>query len=55
MYVYRTEQIEGEDWFVVGFYKPNGGWVSESEWAEQEAAATRVNFLNGGTGNPFPD
>lgn len=33
--------------FTVGFYDPNGRWVPESDYADREEAAERVNYLNG--------
>lgn len=44
MYVYI--QTEARLW-TVGFYKPNGEWVSESDHATQDEAAARVAYLNG--------
>ena len=35
--------------FTVGFYTPDGEWVSESDHSDRDCAAGRVNFLNGGT------
>jgi hypothetical protein len=35
--------------FTVGFYDPSGQWIAESDHETQEAAATRVHYLNGGT------
>jgi len=53
-YVY----IESENWkdeagirhrlYTVGFYTPGGEFKSESDWSTTTAAASRVNFLNGG-------
>jgi hypothetical protein len=36
--------------YVVGFYSPDGEWHPESDHATGDAAAARVNYLNGGTG-----
>ena len=45
MYVYiRSEKTL----YTVGFYKPDGSWESESDHSNQEAAAERVHWLNGG-------
>lgn len=44
-YVYV--QSEPTLW-TVGHYDPQGKWVSESDHASPEAAATRVHYLNGG-------
>ena len=35
--------------WTVGFYKPNGKWVAESDHNTEQAAAERVHYLNGGT------
>ena len=43
-WVYR--ELEGPV-FTVGFYDPNGRWVPESDYADREKAAERVNYLNG--------
>ena len=40
--------------YTVGFYKPDGTWVSESDHAEKSDARDRVNYLNGGM-PPNPD
>lgn len=54
MYVY----LESEKWregstvhrlYTVGFYKPDGKWVPESDHDTKKSAASRVNYLNGGT------
>jgi hypothetical protein len=34
--------------WTVGFYKPDGNWVSESDHENSEDAAKRVAYLNGG-------
>ena len=34
--------------FTVGFYSPAGEWCTDSDHEDREAAARRVNFLNGG-------
>jgi len=45
MYVY----IESEQGlWTVGFFMPNGKWVSESDYSIKENAAERVVKLNGG-------
>ena len=33
--------------FSVGFFKPDGDWAEESKFSDREAAAERVNYLNG--------
>lgn len=44
MYVY----IQSEPGlYTVGFYNPSGDWVPESDHPTPEAAADRVNYLNG--------
>ena len=54
MYVYiESERFTGEDGFThvlytVGFYKPDGKWVAESDHTDREEAAKRVHYLNGG-------
>lgn len=46
MYVY----IESEKGlWTVGFYDPHGIWHAESDHDSEEAAALRVNYLNGGS------
>lgn len=50
MYVYiQTE----ESLYTVGFYKPSGDWVAESDHPTEGDAANRVHWLNGG--NPPPE
>ena len=34
--------------WTVGFYKPDGKWVAESDHDSEESAAARVHYLNGG-------
>lgn len=34
--------------FTVGFYTPNGEWVSETDHGSKEEAADRAHYLNGG-------
>lgn len=46
-YVY-IESEHGVLW-TVGFYKPDGKWVAESDHNSEAAAAARVHYLNGGT------
>jgi len=45
MYVYISAE---PGLWTVGFYKPNGEWVSESDHTTTEDAAARVHYLNGG-------
>lgn len=44
MYVYETFE---KGLFTVGFYQPNGKWVSESDHGDKDKACERVAFLNG--------
>jgi hypothetical protein len=49
MYVYvRSER----GLHTVGFYTPDGEWVSESDHPDPEDAARRVAYLNGGREGP---
>jgi len=49
MYVF----IESEkDLWTVGHYTPGGVFVPESDYDKKEAAAKRVNYLNGGSSSP---
>lgn len=45
MYVYKQSEA---NLYTVGFFTPDGNWGSESDWDTPEAAAKRVNYLNGG-------
>ena len=45
MFVYIRSE---EELWTVGFYKPNGEWMPESDWRSPEEAAERVHYLNGG-------
>ena len=45
MYVYKYSE---PGVYAVGFYKPDGQWVPESEHTTCAAAAGRVAWLNGG-------
>jgi len=45
MWVYQRTEA---NLYSVGFYKPNGKWVPESDYNDREQAARRVHFLNGG-------
>lgn len=48
MYVYmRTEQSPYE-LYTVGFYDPQGKWITDSDYNKAEEAAERVHYLNGG-------
>lgn len=47
MWVYiRSEK----NLWTVGFYDPQGKWVSESDHSTAGEAAKRVHYLNGGQG-----
>lgn len=35
--------------WTVGFYKPDGNFMPESDHGDREEAAKRVHYLNGGT------
>jgi hypothetical protein len=49
MYVYiESEHNSWGSLWTVGFYKPDGTWIPESDHESQTAAAERVHFLNGG-------
>jgi hypothetical protein len=57
MYVYKQTEFAGPDGhnlFTVGFYKPDGKWLAESDHATTEAAAARVAYLNGGAQETRP-
>lgn len=43
-YVYQRSE---PGLFTVGFYKPNGKWVAESDHDTRDEAAARVAYLNG--------
>jgi hypothetical protein len=45
MYVYIRSEPQ---LYTVGFYDPNGKWISESDYDTSEEAAKRVHYLNGG-------
>lgn len=49
MWVYKQIR-EGSRWlYTVGYYAPDGDWVAESDHSAKENAASRVNYLNGGS------
>ena len=53
MYVYIKSERAGHqgcthDLFTVGFYDPTGQWHPDSDHTDEQEAATRVNYLNGG-------
>lgn len=41
--------------WTAGFYKPNGLWMSESDHPNEDEAADRVHFLNGGAVSTNPE
>ncbi len=47
MYVYKRTEFSPYCLYTVGFYKPNGDWMPESDHNIREEAAKRVAFLNG--------
>jgi len=54
MYVYieseRGYHPEDGDWvlYTVGFYNPDGKFITESDHGTKEEARQRVHYLNGG-------
>jgi len=46
MWVYLKSK--GDELWTVGFYRPDGAWMPESDHTSSEAAADRVHYLNGG-------
>jgi hypothetical protein len=44
MYVYINSE---PNLWTVGFYKPDGEWVPESDHSSSEGAAERAAYLNG--------
>lgn len=51
-WLYRKNE---RDMWTVGFYTPKGEWETESDHLTREAAAERVNYLNGGGGASADD
>ncbi len=49
MYVYIRTEFSPYCLYTVGFYDPNGKWMSESDHNTTEEASKRVAYLNGGT------
>ena len=49
--MYKVDKLTNEtrESYEVGFYIPNGLWVSEYEFTEKVVAAQQVHFLNGGS------
>lgn len=52
MYVYK--KTEKQLW-TVGYYNPHGRWESESDHNNQDDAAWRVHWLNGGDHQSNPN
>jgi hypothetical protein len=52
MYVYEGNEA-GTIWRI-GMYTLDGKFHHDSDASSREEAARRVNWLNGGAGNPFP-
>jgi hypothetical protein len=50
-YVYITIRDKETVEYHVGFYDSLGAWHGESKFNGSESAASRVNYLNGGTGD----
>lgn len=50
-YVYVRTTGHGENFYVVGFFDPNGKWHPEQDCNTREEAAERVAWLNG-SGRP---
>jgi hypothetical protein len=49
MYVYiQSEKHEFGGLWTVGFYKPDGEWMPESDHTDLNEAVERVHWLNGG-------
>ena len=53
-WVYKQNEFAGRDGadynlYTVGFYDPAGKWHPDSDHTDQEIAAERVAYLNGGT------
>ena len=44
MYIYIKSE---PNLWTVGFYNPDGKFISESDWDTKEEAAERVHYLNG--------
>lgn len=56
MWVYI--ETDGGKLYTVGFYGPadsegHAPWESDSDHDERQEAARRVNYLNGGNGDPY--
>lgn len=54
MYIYIQDVDHPGINYLVGFYLPGTAiFLKESEHASIRSAAARVNYLNGGTGEPL--
>lgn len=55
MFVYKFN--DNEEGYEVGYWLADGTWMSVSscDYELEEDAARRVNYLNGGTGQPYPN
>ena len=49
MWMYRAWLRDGAMIYKVGFQTPGSMFNEDSEWGDQEMAALRVHYLNGGT------
>lgn len=47
VWVYQKTE---ENLWTVGFYTPDGTWVTDSDHDSAEAAGDRCHYLNGGNG-----
>ena len=47
-YVYQSVMGEPQPTWTVGFHRPDGAWITDSDHVSREAAATRCHWLNGG-------
>lgn len=55
MYVYVHEVGGAVEVWQVGFYRPSGAFVKETNYENPDDAACRVNYLNGGSGASMDD
>ena len=53
MYVYKRTEFSPYCLYTVGYYEPDGKWISESDHETSEAAAERVAWLNGSKPESF--
>lgn len=53
MHTYIRSKIDNV--WIVGYYRDEPyRWVAFEDFTEEEDARRLVNYLNGGTGDPFP-